>query len=578
MTTRPPLSGRARFLALLAAAALAACVQDWSRPWRLDGATPDSPRRVDAPPGSEGRPFDGPVGWEPDWVTIPSGPFTMGSPESEPCRPAGDAERDHPVVLTRRYELQRTEATRGEYQLLVGSPPAAPGCRDPQCPAAALTWHHAAAYCNALSARAKLTRCYTCTDEPLCSADSRFAASIYKCPGYRLPTDAEWERAYRAGSTSALHGGAVTSCEGADPLAGWIAWYGANSGGVPHPVGLKLPNAWGLRDMAGNLLEWCHDERVTVHDPVADVDPVGLSDGLSVLRGGSYRTAARSVRAAAFEVMPQVFQSPWLGVRCARTSPVAQQSITSKVLLPTKNDKYALDLDGTGPKNMIGDMLAQVTDFGIDLRYTQDLSRGRIIGLFELYSTSLTDEAEVVLQSYAGKDLDTNPRNNFSGSAKLAISEVSTFEAVAKGTLAGGKLTVTGRMPVPLPSGLAKPDPALVLWKARVEALVTPRGLRGVLGGVISGADYEKKLLPAAANAFTWLIDPKNPDLDPYEKSAIIQVLDKDPTDGIVTVDELKNNLAAKLVKPDIDLDGDNALESYSIGIGFETTTCEIVR
>jgi formylglycine-generating enzyme required for sulfatase activity len=125
---------------------------------------------------------------------------------------------------------------------------------------------------------------------------------------YRLPTEAEWEYACRAGTATPRY----------HPDVNAIAWYKANSNYSPQPVGQKLPNAWGLYDMLGNVLEWCHDgeREYTAH---AVIDPIGPSQAGAnrVSRGGNWDVSARPVRAAArYEDHPGSRQDD-LGFRCA---------------------------------------------------------------------------------------------------------------------------------------------------------------------------------------------------------------------------------------------------------------------
>ena len=121
---------------------------------------------------------------------------------------------------------------------------------------------------------------------------------IYLCKGYRLPTEAEWEYAYRAGTTTAFYNGGITNCGSKDPNLDKIGWYNQNSSSMTHPVGKKAPNAWGLYDMAGNVWEWCHDW-YAAYPPTSVTDPVGSSSGSSrVKRGGSYPHSAIDARAA----------------------------------------------------------------------------------------------------------------------------------------------------------------------------------------------------------------------------------------------------------------------------------------
>jgi formylglycine-generating enzyme required for sulfatase activity len=134
---------------------------------------------------------------------------------------------------------------------------------------------------------------------------------------FRLPTEAEWEYAARAETTTAYSFG-----DGTDSL-GRYAWYGDNSSGKPHPVGQKEPNAWGLHDMHGNVWEWVQDrfgERYYSISPASD--PSGPSDGppLRVFRGGSWHNPAKFCRSADRNYYTPDFSSELLGFRLALSS------------------------------------------------------------------------------------------------------------------------------------------------------------------------------------------------------------------------------------------------------------------
>jgi formylglycine-generating enzyme required for sulfatase activity len=116
--------------------------------------------------------------------------------------------------------------------------------------------------------------------------------------GYRLPTEAEWEYACRAGTETAFYSGPITEPEGRDPNLEKVGWYRENSGGTTHPVRQKEPNAWGLYDMHGNVREWCSDRYGKYPDGPA-ADPTGADTGAGrVGRGGAWRDRARRCRAA----------------------------------------------------------------------------------------------------------------------------------------------------------------------------------------------------------------------------------------------------------------------------------------
>jgi formylglycine-generating enzyme len=270
-------------------------------------------------------------GCDESWCTIPAGTFLMGSPPDEPCREVGSIkETRHQVTLTRAIQMMRGELPRWVYLQAMGKDPSTIASCAAGCPVESVSWHMAAAVCNALSSGASLKPCYSCMlkgNEIDCTVVSAFAGEkIYSCPGFRLPTEAEWEHAYRAGSTTAFFGGAndgslCLDTRTVDPGADASGWYRLNSGGGPHVAGGRPPNAWGLSDMAGNVAEWCHDYFQNDLGSAAVTDPVGQVTGAPtrVLRGGSWDSLALELRAAARETRSDTDRSNRLGVRCVRT-------------------------------------------------------------------------------------------------------------------------------------------------------------------------------------------------------------------------------------------------------------------
>jgi formylglycine-generating enzyme required for sulfatase activity len=200
---------------------------------------------------------------------IPAGSFQMGFPGNT-----------HQVTLTRPFQMTRTEVTQGQWDTIMHRTP------DPSIPTnwpvKNVKWNEAVKFCNNLSMSEGLEPCYI------------FTGSDVKCDftkrGYRLPTEAEWEWACRAGTETDFYTGNMTVPEGPDPNLDIAGWYKSNSGGTLHKVGLpeKRANDFGLCEMHGNIAEWCWD----FYGPETAgsvTDPTGPITGTEhVYRGGSY--------------------------------------------------------------------------------------------------------------------------------------------------------------------------------------------------------------------------------------------------------------------------------------------------
>jgi formylglycine-generating enzyme required for sulfatase activity len=257
------------------------------------------------------------------WCTIPAGCFVMGSPAGELCR--SEDEELHQVTLTRSFKISTFEVTQDQFKALLGYNPSFFTACGAGCPVENVSWHEAAAYCNALSAKEGRPACYACTGSKAmvsCDVAPAYsgAKSVYSCKGYRLPTEAEREYAYRAGATTAFYNGTISSCHINDPVLDKIGWYDMNAGATTHPVGQKQPNAWGLYDMAGNVREWVNDHYFHDLGTVAVTDPVGPKAGkYRVLRGGGWWDHAWFHRAASRRLDKPDFKSKYIGLRCARS-------------------------------------------------------------------------------------------------------------------------------------------------------------------------------------------------------------------------------------------------------------------
>ena len=235
----------------------------------------------------------------PGFVRIPAGTFQMGSPGLELKRSPDEAQ--HPVRISRAFEMQITEVTQAEYGALMGRNPSYHGECGESCPVEQVSWFDAVRYCNALSARRGMPSCVQFTGE---IADFKGPA----CRGFRLPTEAEWEYAARAGSEEGTYG----------PVEE-VAWFDRNSAMKPHPVATRVANAWGLHDMLGNVFEWTWDW-MGAYPFAATVDPTGPAAGENrVFRGGAYRWTDGESRHAFRNAYGPKNKVEFIGLRCVRT-------------------------------------------------------------------------------------------------------------------------------------------------------------------------------------------------------------------------------------------------------------------
>ena len=207
-------------------------------------------------------------------VLIPKGTFMMGSHESEEGRRKD--ENQHEVTISKDYYLGVYEVTQAQYEKVMGKNPsyfqgAKVGNENADLPVENVSWNDAVEFCKTLS------------DLP----EEKKAGRLY-----RLPTEAEWEYACRAGSKTAY------SFDDEEGLLPEYGWFNRNSSVRTHTVGLLEPNAWRLYDMHGNVWECCSD-RLGDYPKGAVTDPVGPSQGLyRMYRGGSYLGDAADCRSA----------------------------------------------------------------------------------------------------------------------------------------------------------------------------------------------------------------------------------------------------------------------------------------
>ncbi|MDB9414794.1 SUMF1/EgtB/PvdO family nonheme iron enzyme [Microcystis aeruginosa] len=205
-----------------------------------------------------------PKGLTLEMVGLPAGKFLMGSPHSDPD--ARDYEKPQHQVQVNSFAIGKYPVTQAQYQAVMGTNPSN-FSNNPQNPVENVSWNDAQAFCQKLSQITGKT--------------------------YRLPTEAEWEYACHAGTTTRFYFG-----DDANQLGNY-AWYDGNSQYTTHPVGQKKPNAWGLYDMSGNVWEWCEDNW---HDSYKNAPSDGsawLNNNLShIVRGGSWGNSPRNCRSA----------------------------------------------------------------------------------------------------------------------------------------------------------------------------------------------------------------------------------------------------------------------------------------
>jgi len=238
----------------------------------LTGTSPTTP-----PLKSWSNPADGLK-----YVWIPPGTFTMGCSEQDSeCK--DDEKPTHQVRIERGFWLGQTEVTIAAYRKFAPKSRLQAPSGDDTFPVSGVSWAEAKEYCTAT--------------------------------GGRLPTEAEWEYAARAGNPQAYYG-----------VISEIAWYAGNSGESPHPVGKKQPNAFGLYDMLGNVSEWVLDRYYNKYDPDSvatgpDVDQPLPPNALAVARGGFWESDASALRVSHRLAQEKEGNDIPIGFRCASDHP-----------------------------------------------------------------------------------------------------------------------------------------------------------------------------------------------------------------------------------------------------------------
>lgn len=257
-------------------------------------------KQADQPPPATAAP---PVITTPSGVTmvaIPAGSFEMGS--------AASREKDeapHSAYVSAFY-MDQYEVTQEHFEKVLGRNPSR--WKEPKNPVEQIRWKDAAEYANTRSRLEGLEPAY----------DPKTWRCNFESAGYRLPTEAEWEYACRAGTATRYSFGRDAA------QLGQCAWFKGNADKAAHTVRQKRPNPWGLYDMHGNVAEWCGDFYAGTYNGLGAADPRGAATGTErVLRGGSWasspeacRSSARAAEAPGFADV--CFGYEMYGFRCVR--------------------------------------------------------------------------------------------------------------------------------------------------------------------------------------------------------------------------------------------------------------------
>ena len=263
-------------------------------------------------------------------ILIKAGSFRMGSPSTEAGRHNDEEQFD--VTLTHSFYAWQYEVNQGLYERLMMYQPSSIPCSS-NCPVRSINWHEALVFCNALSQRAGLPLCFECTGSKKnvkCRLKDVYRGNggkdYYKCRGYRLPTEAEWEYMARGGTTTSHYTG---KCLSSDKDANFN---GSKEGAKGCPAGKRLddlttvgsyhPNPWGLYDILGNVNEICFDAYKKDNPKGKVIDHIRLPDKTTTnisIRGGSYVSNLHGVRCAQRSTYSRESRNLLIGIRPVRT-------------------------------------------------------------------------------------------------------------------------------------------------------------------------------------------------------------------------------------------------------------------
>jgi formylglycine-generating enzyme required for sulfatase activity len=258
------------------------------------------------------------------FVVLDAGEVRIGSPNGEWGR--NPDETQYRVRIGRRFAIAQTQVTKAQYRIfqravkafdLANHPLFRDFVRTDDCPQTGMTWYEAAQYCNWLSKEEGLTECYEPNENRQFGPRMKPKEKYLELQGYRLPTEAEWEFACRAGSITSRYYGV------GELLLPNYAWYEANAKLQTSPVGSRKPNDFGLFDILGNTWQWCDDAYKTSPDAYV-LDDRGsttsvVDDVWRVLRGAAFYSRSREFRSANRLKMPPSTRNYFIAFRPART-------------------------------------------------------------------------------------------------------------------------------------------------------------------------------------------------------------------------------------------------------------------
>ncbi len=338
------------------------------------------------------------LGEEAAMVSLPAGSFSMGSPENEPWRSAD--ETLHTVTVS-AFSISPYEVTQSEYEALMGENPST--FRGENLPVEGVSWYDAIAYCNARSAAEGLTPAYT--------VDGSRVTWDLSSDGYRLPTEAEWEYACRAGTVTPFNTQTSISVDEANYWGHYPYQIEENyfsqenletKPGIYReetvPVGSFAPNAWGLYDMHGNVSEWVWDAYGNYAQADA-ANPTGPEAGPQrIYRGGAWNDFAKNLRSAYRAAMQPELAAFNIGLRVARGALAAQGSVTMA------GDET--DASGSG-----GTLIAYFSWGGNTRGIAEEIQRQTGFDLFEITCvTPYSDDYSTVLeQAQADQNVQARP-------------------------------------------------------------------------------------------------------------------------------------------------------------------------